>query len=350
MNILETINKYDKHNMLKLLTTFPKQFQEACNIGNSFDHKIDAQKIKNIVFVGMGGSAIGGDVIISCLSDELTIPAEVNRNYFLPVYVDQSTLVIVSSFSGDTEESLSCYQNARSKNAQIVCITSGGELLNKAEHDGVPAIFIPGGVPPRTALGYLSIPILVLLVKSGLASFKPEEFEETQNLLTVLAKKYAPDNKNNPAIKLAQQLYEKIPIIYSSADLLSVAAMRWKGQFSENAKMLAFVNVFPELNHNEIVGWEQLPELLKQFQIIYLRDNKDFSRNQKRMDITKNILDSVTNPIIEFKTEGVSRLARLFSLIYLGDMVSFYLAMLNNVDPTPIEKIQLLKDRLKENN
>ena len=296
----------------------------------------------------MGGSAIGGDLVIACLSDQLNIPARVVRNYFLPNFVNRSSLVIISSFSGNTEESLSCYEAARKKGATVVGISSGGKLTKRAKQDDIPLVAIPGGVPPRTALGYLSIPLLVLLKKTGIAEISDSDFDETAQLLAAKASDYAPESAANFALDLANKLKNKIPLLYSSADLLQVVGTRWKGQFSENAKVLAFCNVFPELNHNEIMGWERLPHLLSNFQIIYLRDKNDYNRNQKRMTITRSILEQVTNPIIELTTEGNSRLARLFSLIYLGDWVSYYLAVINGVDPTPIGNIQILKDQLKD--
>jgi len=338
--------KIDRSNMLQLLTAFPQQFRAARQIGEAFRLNIDSDNTKNIVFAGMGGSAIGGDVAISCLNPQLRIPALVNRNYFLPGFVDRSSLVIVSSYSGNTEESINCYHDAKTKGASIVCITSGGKLAQQANHDRVPVIKIPGGAPPRTALGYLSIPLLILLSKSGFAKVKRDDFNETEQLLEQQAERYSPQAGENLALNLANQLKNKIAILYSSTDFLSAVAVRWKGQFSENAKVLAFNNVFPELNHNEIVGWERLPNMLINFQILYFRDREDYMKNQTRMNITQGILEKVTSPIIELFTEGQSRLARLFSLIYLGDWVSFYLAAINGIDPTPIEKIQTLKDQL----
>jgi glucose/mannose-6-phosphate isomerase len=172
------------------------------------------------------------------------------------------------------------------------------------------------------------------------------DFDETELLLEQKAELYTSEGHQNAALKLANQLKNKIPIVYSSADFLYPVGLRWKGQFSENAKVLAFCNVFPELNHNEIVGWERLPNMLTNFQIVYLRDREDYNRNQTRMKITRGILEKVTAPIIELFTEGHSKLARLFSLIYLGDWVSFHLAAINGIDPTPVEKIQILKDQL----
>lgn len=346
MNALNNVQQIDRSNMLQLLTSFPKQFQEARQIGASFDLKIDRDNIKHLLFAGMGGSAIGGDLIISCLSHELTIPALVIRNYFLPHFVDQSSLVIVSSYSGNTEESLSCYQEAKREKAQIVCITSGGQLAEQARYDGMPLVMIPGGAPPRTALGYLSIPILILLARSGFTMSGNSDLDETEKLLWQKSAQYSPAVPDNFAYSLAQKLEAKIPILYSSVEFLEVVGRRWKGQFSENAKVLAFMNVFPELNHNEIVGWERLGSLLKNFQIIYLRDKEDYERIQKRMAVSRQILEGVTCPVIELVTEGKSRLTRLFSLIYSGDWVSYYLALINGLDPTPVEKIQILKDKL----
>jgi glucose/mannose-6-phosphate isomerase len=350
MDLSKHIKKYDKSNMLELLLTFPKQFNQAVDIGYSFDFKIDTKKIKQIVYVGMGGSAIGGDLIFSCLNNNLTIPTTVSRSYFLPAFVDQNSLVIVSSFSGNTEESLSSYEDAMGRNAQILCITSGGELEQKAKQDDVPVILIPGKMQPRAALGVLSIPVLIALVKSGYAMLDRAEFDETLTILQSKAEQYKPENEDNLALNTAKKIHGKLPIIYCTNNLLPVVANRWKCQISENAKMHAFFNVFPELNHNEIVGWEEPAAMMKNFQIIYLQDRSDFSRNQSRMAITKDILEQNTNSIIQLNSEGNSQLARLFSLIYLGDMVSFYLAMLNKVDPTPIDKIQRLKDQLKKIN
>lgn len=347
MNAHINFEKIDRSNMLQLITGFPQQFRKGREIGEASKIDIKTKEIKNIFFAGMGGSAIGGDLIISCLGQDLKIPAFVVRNYYLPVFVDRSSLVIVSSFSGNTEESLSCYDHAREKGTQVVCISSGGELSKKAKADNIPLITIPGGIQPRAALGYLSVPLLVMLTRTGLVQIEDQDFDETEQLLENKKDSYSPDAKDNFALSLANRLKNKIPVLYSAVDFLQIVGNRWKGQFSENAKVLAFCNVFPELNHNEIVGWERLPEVLSNFQIIYLRDEHDFSRTQKRMKITQDILERVTSPIIELWTEGNSRLARLFSLIYLGDWVSYYLAIINGIDPTRIDKINLLKNQLK---
>ncbi len=293
---LDEIKAIDKSDMLKLLREFPEQFSQAIEIGKNANIVLDREKIKNILFVGMGGSAIGGDVIISCLGDQLQIPALVNRNYHLPNFVDENTLAIVSSFSGNTEESLNAFNEAVAKQAQIVCLTSGGKLKILAQEKGIPVITIPGGMPPRCALGYLSVPVLFLLTDNKIANVPEKDFHETLELLKELEEKYSPESVDNLALHTAELLHGKIPVIYSSNDMLGAVTVRWKGQFSENAKQLAFANVFPELNHNEIVGWEKLPELLQKFQIIYLSDKQDNPRNAARMRLrSKKFRFSKTN-------------------------------------------------------
>ena len=340
------IKTIDKSDMLGLLLSFPTQFKEARQIGEQYVVNIN-KEIKNILFTGMGGSAIAGDLVIACLKDEVNIPFSVIRDYFLPNYVNESSLVIILSYSGNTEESLSIYQHAAKKKAQIICLTSGGTLTAWAQRDNFPVITIPSGQPPRSAIGYLSIPLIIALHRLGIISDKTTDFEETHQLLLQKAQLFSPENNPNLAIDVSKKLINKLPVVYSSIELLQVVAMRWKCQISENAKTLAFYNSFPELNHNEIVGWQMLKNIFKNFQLIYLYDNNDYYRNQKRMEFTKKILEQESLSLIELYSEGESRLTRLFSLIYLGDMISYYLAIFNGVDPTPIDKIQSLKKQLK---
>jgi glucose/mannose-6-phosphate isomerase len=342
----KTIHTLDKSNMLGVLLDFPRQLKEAWEIGKATRLPTDPSGVKNIVLAGMGGSAIGGDLLRSCLAKELRIPLIVNRHYFLPSSVNEATLVFVSSYSGNTEETLQAYKDARKKRAQMVCLTSDGELAQWAQRDGLPLITIPPEYPPRTALGYLTIPILVVLGKLGFIDNKGDDLRETIELLGALVEKYAPST-TNLAKEVSQKLVGKIPLVYSSVEGFDVVALRWKGQFSENSEILAFCNYFPELNHNEIVGWGLLKEIQKHFQVILLRDEGDYPRIQRRMEVTKEILQQETWPVIEVYSQGRSLLTRIFSLIYLGDFVSFYLAILNGVDPTPVKKIDYLKERLK---
>jgi glucose/mannose-6-phosphate isomerase len=210
-----------------------------------------------------------------------------------------------------------------------------------------PIIQIPGGLPPRAALGYSFFPTLIAVSKLGFVKSKKNEILETISLLKEKAKIYGdPESPDNKAFRIAQSLVGKLPVVYSSADRFDTVNVRWRGQMSENAKTLAYGHVFPELNHNEIVGWEVLKDIMKKIHVILLRDDGDYARVQLRMKITKEVIREFADGITEVHSEGKSLLARIFSLLYLGDWVSFYLAMANGVDPTPVKKIDLLKEEL----
>ena len=350
----KTIKKYDASNMLKILESFPEQCAEAAAIGANFAIPTPFKtNYSNIVFTGLGGSAIGADIIRSYVSDEARAPILVNRNYALPGFVDSESLVIAASYSGNTEETLGAYKDAKNKKARIVAITSGGELARLAGNDGFPVVKIPEGLPPRCALGYSFFPALILLSKMGLIKNRANEISETINILKSLKDKelgcsVSFANGKNVAKVIAGQIYQKYPIIYSSVDHIDCVATRWRGQLAENAKTLSSAHVFPEMNHNEIVGWENPKNILKDFVAIILRDAGDSSRISKRMDITKKIIAREKIEVIEAASSGSALLARIFSLIYTGDFVSFYLAILNECDPTPVERIDYLKKELSK--
>src|SRR6266852_3822104 len=253
-----TVQRYDTSNMRKLLMEFPRQIEDAVRIGKSTRVSIKASSIRNIVVTGLGGSAIGGDVLRSYASGELDVPFVVNRHYFLPEFVDRKSLVIVSSYSGGTEETIAAHLDAKKRKASVLCITSGGETEKLARKFRQPLMKIPKGYPPRTALGYSFFAPLIALTRAKLLPTKDKEIKETIRLLDDKAKVYASLNKRNPAYELAKQLYNKLPNIYSSSDRLDAVNLRWRGQLSENAKVLAFGNVLPEMNHNELVGWKVL--------------------------------------------------------------------------------------------
>ena len=337
----------DPSDMRKLIASFPHQVEEASAIGEAAKIKFPISAIRNIVISGLGGSAIGGDLLRSYLSATVSIPIAVSRNYSLPEFVGQHSLVIVSSYSGNTEETISSYKDAVKRKAKILCITSGGAIKQLAAKRKQPLIEIPGGLPPRAALGYSFFPTLIVLSKLGFFKSRKKEITETIAMLKEKATLYGdPASAQNTAFQIAQSLYGKLPVVYSSVDRFDAVNVRWRGQISENAKTLAYGHVFPELNHNEIVGWEVLKGLMKNIHVIILRDNEDNKRIKLRMDITKNIIREFADGITEVHSEGTGLLARMFSLLYLGDWVSFYLAMLSDVDPTPVKKIDFLKEEL----
>ncbi len=348
LDSIEEIAKFDKSDMLSIIRSFPQQWKEAAALGQEFHHPPDYRKLDKIVVTGLGGSAMGGDILCSYLNEEVKIPIFVNRRYTLPHFVDENTLLLVVSYSGNTEETISAYHQGVDLSAKMVAVTSGGKLRELGEAKGIPLIIVPPGMPPRTALGHLFLPLLIILEKLGLVKAKGKDIEETGFLLEELSQRWDPSSSDRNLPKnLARKLLGKLPLIYGSEPLKAVC-LRWKTQINENSKSLAYPVVFPELNHNEIIGWEGMEELRERLEIVILRDKGDQERIEKRIEITKSVLGERAGGIEEAWSEGKSLLARLFSLIYLGDWVSFYLAILSNIDPTPVKSIDLLKKRLAE--
>jgi glucose/mannose-6-phosphate isomerase len=344
---IEQIRAIDPSGMYNLIKTFPQQVEEAIAIGKAASIKLDTRGVENIVMCGMGGSAIGGDLLRSYLADELSVPFIVNRNYTLPKFVRRKSLVIISSYSGNTEETNSCHREAIKRGAKIVCISSGGLVEKIAKQKRQPHIKVPGGPSPRAALGYSFFPLLIALAKLKLIKSKEKEMKETLALLKAKSEEYGdPELATNQALLLAQQLQGRIGVIYSATERLDAINTRWRGQMAENGKSLMWGHVLPEMNHNELVGWKSLREQMKDMQVIFLRDKDDHKRVQMRMDITKQIINEHTQRITEVWSEGKSPLARMFSLIHLGDWVSLYLAILHGVDPMPVEVIDYLKTEL----
>ena len=349
---LESITKYDKSGILEIIESFPEQCLEAAKIGLGTDIPRSYHiKYSNIVCTGLGGSAIGSDILRSYLLYEAKLPIFVNRDYLLPAFVGSRTLVIVSSYSGSTEETISAYGDAKKRSAKLIVATSGGRLLDTAQRDGVPVIKIPKGIPPRCATGYMFFPGLVLLSEMGIIKGRAGEIgraiEGLRSLKITKIGSGVPEKKNI-AKKAARALYNKYPIIYAGQDGNDCAVTRWRGELAENAKTLSSGNFFPEMSHNEIVGFENPRSVLKKIVVVILRDRNDHPRISKRIDITKALLKKEGFEVIEVSSSGDSRLARIFSLVYTGDFVSFYLAILNRTDPTPVERIDRLKKELTE--
>jgi glucose/mannose-6-phosphate isomerase len=299
----------------------------------------------------MGGSAIGGDIARSLLESKLLVPFQICRNYVLPEYVDDETLVIASSYSGSTEETLAAMNDALNRKAMAAVLTTGGLLKDIAELNEIPVATLPEGFQPRAALGYSLIPLLFLLEAIGLIKNVANDVKAAVVKLQTFRDKYIEDNPtpHNPAKSTAQQLFGKIPVIYGGPRITDVAAVRWKGQICENAKTLAFANVFPEFNHNELVGWSDLiKQHAQKLVVVLLRDADDHTQVRKRMNVVKELIEAQTVETIEIHSRGDAPLERLLSLIQFGDFVSYYLAILNEVDPTPVEVIEQLKSRLKQ--
>jgi len=339
----------DSSGMLGILDKFPQQCRDAFELASNFPIPEDYRKCKHIVFSGMGGSAIGADIIRSYSLYKIGYPLTVIRNYRIPKFINRESLFFACSYSGNTEETLASFQEARKKKARIIVICSGGKLLELARKNRIPCLVIPEGYPPRQALGYSFFSPLKILGNLGIIHKLSNEVEETLSVLTRLR-----DNnlsfdigiKNNPAKKLAYFLKNKFPVIYGSCDYLDAVITRWRGQFAENSKTLSSVNFFPEMNHNEIVGWRFPQKLLKDFAVLMLRDSSEHKRVSQRIEITKELLKKDGFKIKEIWSQGNSLMARMFSLVYIGDFASFYLGILNSIDPTPVEPIVYLKKKL----
>ncbi|MFH1640394.1 MAG: bifunctional phosphoglucose/phosphomannose isomerase [Candidatus Omnitrophota bacterium] len=345
---LKNIKKIDKSNMLDLLLDFPLQFKVAQDLAEKAGILFEKKDFKKVAFCGLGGSAIGADLVRSYLYFETKIPVTVIREYDLPGYVDDETLVFVSSYSGNTEETLSVYLQAKEKGCNIIAISSGGKLEEYAKRDNVSFVRIPKGSPPRCALGYLSIAPLCILVKLGLIKDQTSSIKQAVSVLEELRKNINPGigQKDNIAKHVAAKLLNKFTVIYAGSIHFDVAALRLRGQLNENSKSLASNHVFPEMNHNEIVGWQNPKKLFKNFVVVMLRDKDMHHRVAKRMDITREILKKEGISIIEIWSRGEGLLSRIFSLIYIGDFVSYYLAILYGIDPTPVDRVTYLKEQL----
>jgi glucose/mannose-6-phosphate isomerase len=349
------IKKIDKSNMFDLIVNFPEQCAQAYAIGCDFQvpQSYVGAGYRNIVFSGLVGSAIGADLLRSYLVDDIKIPIFVSRDYTLPGFVGKDTLFLACSYSGDTEETLSSYAEAKGKGARIIVISSGGKLEMLAKEDKIPVINIPKGYPPRTALGYSFFGWLDVMYKFGFISDRSRDVEEAvADMKELRDKSIGPQvaSEKNDAKKIAQSLAGKYVIIYSANKHLDSIALRWRGQIEENAKTLASTHVFPELNHNETVGWEGPKALLKDFTVVILRDRSEHPRVAKRIEITKSMIEQGSK-VIELGSKGrpeARLLSRMFGLVYTGDLVSYYLAIHNGTDPTPVDRITFLKRELSK--
>ncbi len=329
------------------MQSFPAQVAGAAEVARTLVLPVPP-RVANVIISGMGGSAIGGDVIRTAIATSLRVPLLVCRDYRLPAFIDSSTLVFASSYSGNTEETLSAYEQARAADAAVICLTSGGKLAARARSHGYPVIQLPAGLPPRAALGYSAVMLLGALTALGLVPDMTDPLRESVELLNQLVARNSPEmpEKNNRAKMMARSLHGLLVAVYASSAILEAAAVRWRGQIEENGKNLAFHHLLPEMNHNELVGWEFPEQSLRQIGVVFLRDRGDHGQVQRRFDLTREIVAPKAGIVHEVWSEGESLLARIFSVICVGDFVSLYLAWLNSVDPTPVPVIEILKQKL----
>jgi len=349
LDSLETYRRYDPEGMLLHLHNLPRQCRDAWREAGEFALPSDFKDIDKVVICGMGGSAIGGDLLRSLASDMPTPIIFVNREYDLPSFVDEETLVVTSSYSGNTEETLSAFGQALKTGCKKLVLTTGGRLGELARKNGVPIFAINYVSQPRAVLGYSFIPLIAFLCRLDLLKDKSAEMAEMVAVLESLLGEVAEGvaTSLNPAKQLAGKLSGKLVLVYAGG-VLAAVARRWKGQLNENSKNWAFCESFSELNHNAVVGYEFPQEFAKGVYVIMLRSPELHPRLLARYRVTGEILDGAGagNGIVDSRGEG--RLAQMMSLVFLGDWTSYYVAMLNETDPTPVNTIAYLKARLSQ--
>jgi glucose/mannose-6-phosphate isomerase len=342
----EKMRKIDRGNMLSFCVRAGEHYRQAARLAETFS--VDYAKPDTIVVAGMGGSGIGGELLKDWARDRITVPIEVCKDYSLPAYVQRKTLVFVVSYSGETEETLSVFRDAIERKCMIVCISSGGKLHEFAERLSLPHLLVPSGMAPRATLPYLLIPLLTTLGKIRLVSGINDEISETISVLKQVGLENSPEKllDDNPSKKLAKNVRGTVPAVYGFG-FYRTAAHRLKTQFNENSKNPAKWETFPELDHNEIVGWEEPAELAECFSAIFIRDPEEPPEIRQRIEVTKGLMSRRMRRIYELHSLGTSRLTRMASVICRGDFASVYLAILRGIDPTPVKTITLLKKELE---
>jgi len=342
----EMIKKIDRSDMLGDLVKTPDYCLDAIKRAKQINlpEKVNP---RNIVIVGMGGSAIGGEILKDWLRDTLPVPIEVCRDYVLPAYVNKNTLVLANSYSGNTEETLNAFLAAIKRKCTVWAVTSDGQLEAFCKKLRVPHVIIPSGLQPRVAVPYMFFPLPVLLEKLGILSDIDAELAEAIHVLENVAKANAPNvpSADNRAKQLAAELLGTIPVVYGFRQYTSIA-QRLKAQFNENSKIHSRFNVFPELNHNETVGYDAPESLNKNQAVILIRDPQEPPEIRNRIETTADLVFSNANKVMEIEAEGEGKLAKMLSVMCIGDYTSVYLAILQNKDPTPVKIIDRVKGEL----
>lgn len=342
------LKELDAGNMLGLTAGYAGQFREGWDLVRDFEPPRTARVDEVLVLGTGGGSAASANLLRSYLYGRSKVPILLNQGYNLPGWADGNTLALAVTHSGDTEETVSAYQQAQARGCPVVCLTAGGRLAELAAQQKVPVIKVPGGLMPRAAIGYIFLPLLGILAKLGLAPDPTAELSETLTLFEELAQEWGPavPTGNNLAKQAASALRGHILMVYGTLDHMDGVAWRWKNQFGENSKHMAFWNAVPNLHHDEAVGWDMDREMLQDLAVVLLRDRGDSEKITRRLDVTKSMLEERLGRVLEVHSRGQGLMARMFSLVMLGDFVTIYLAILSGVDPTPVEIIRHFKRQM----
>lgn len=323
--------------MKALVQNFTNQLKEAKAIA---DKAIISQSdnIQNIVITGLGGSGIGGTIIAELVADSCAVPVLVTKDYFLPAYIGEHTLLIICSYSGNTEETINAMEQAIAKKAQIVCITSGGKILVNAKQQQFDFIEIPGGQPPRSCIGYALVQLIKVLSIKGFADEKL--FADLDKAIALLDREN--ENIKAEAQAVAQKLVNKIPVLYSLGTCEGTV-VRFRQQINENSKMLCWHHTFPEMNHNELVGWTTKNDNLA---VVTFHTSFDYERTKKRYDVCRPIFEKLSSGVTDITAKGESRLEQFLYLINIGDWISCYIADIKGIDPVEVNIIDHLKGEL----
>ncbi len=323
--------------MKQLIVEFSKHLRDAVQICKATSVRTNGN-FKNVVITGLGGSGIGGTIAAELLRNSAPVPIFVNKDYHLPAFVDEHTLLIASSYSGNTEETLAALEAAMARGATCAAITSGGRLLEIAKEKSLDHVVLPGGNPPRSMLGFSLTALLFLLGKYGIDQVG--WFYKIEGAADLLDEQK--QSLRNEAKELARYLEGKMPVIYA-VDGYEGVAVRFRQQINENGKMLCWHAVIPEMNHNELVGWVGA---LGKEAVVFLRNKDDYERNQMRIQVNKDIISRKTGQMKDVWSRGENRLERMLYHIHLGDWCSLYLSELSGVDVMEVKVIDHLKSAL----
>ena len=326
--------------MKELVANFTGQLKEALQIAQNAKITPLNKKIDNVVITGLGGSGIGGTILTDWCKETCPVPIITNKDYHLPAFAGEHTLVVVSSYSGNTEETLQAANEALELGATVVAVTSGGELQKMAKQHGFDVIIVPGGNPPRGMLVYSLIQLLAYFNAFG---FFQVNLDQTVGEIVNHVEKHESEIKKQ-ASEIAHFLHQSSPYIYTVEGYAGLG-IRTRQQINENAKMLCNAHVIPEMNHNELVGWVGHP---KDIAVLIFRNEDEDPRNVKRVEINEEIMRRYTSEVMQVYSKGSNRVVRTFYHIHLGDWVSIYLAELNGADPVEIEVIDYLKGELSK--
>jgi glucose/mannose-6-phosphate isomerase len=338
----------DPGGMLGLVADLPSQCREGIARGSAVASPPSSAGLRAVVFAGVGGSGVAGEVVRALYADTLEVPVVVVRSARLPEFCGPDTLVVCSSYSGGTAETLACFGDARERGARIVAVTSGGALAERAAGEGAGLVRLPQGLMPRAAFGLLAFGAIGALSAIGVLGSPGDGLEPALAELETLAGTLAPSvpTRVNEAKRVARAIGQRVPVIWGAEGIAAVAATRWKTQINENAKAPAFAAALPELDHNEVVGWSERAG--DRFAVVALRHDGEDADVTARFPPSLAIAEASGADVREVWARGEGRLSRLLSLVMIGDFASTYLGLARGHDPTPIDAIVRLKEALAQ--